>query len=154
MAATYQQEIIQLHLKISEKNEALEDTLSIGARLRELQRDNNELRLKVKSLTVDLENTQTQLTDGRTNHQLSLQNVKRQITEKESEVNNLKAEKDAARKKISQVDEEMRKAMVYQDELHGENTRLRAEVNGWNTRHEQVVHQFKYFYLSTYILIK
>ena len=142
LSSNYQLQISLLQQKLTEKNDALDDTYQISVRLQKMQRENEEFQIRNKFLSSELERYESIISTKDANQYLELHNLKKQLAEKDVIAQNFQSEIMQLKKREVQLQDEHRHLVRYNDELQNENLNLRAEANKLISRLDSASHQF------------
>jgi chromosome segregation ATPase len=137
----YELEISNLSNKITILQNNAEDTSELQ-RLRVIQREKNDLELKVRSLLQELDDIRAAKEELRIQSEKDERLFKRQLADQISVGKSFQSEKDSLQSKCNVLEDEMRVIQRQKEDLVQELNRLRKELDKVVNRLEENAHQY------------
>ncbi|TPX57525.1 hypothetical protein PhCBS80983_g03781 [Powellomyces hirtus] len=142
MELSYQEELNALENRMLELRQCLE-TSTDPQRLRELQRDNADLQLRVSSMLPELEELRAEKEKLHIDNEQLSRLSKRRLLDEISHSKSLQAEKDALAVKLATIEAESAQTLRSLDQATENNVDLTKELDRARSRLDEVSHQFK-----------
>ncbi|KAI8919406.1 hypothetical protein DFJ77DRAFT_508284 [Powellomyces hirtus] len=142
MELSYQEELNALENRMLELRQCLE-TSTDPKRLRELQRDNADLQLRVSSMLPELEELRAEKEKLHIDNEQLSRLSKRRLLDEISHSKSLQAEKDALAVKLATIEAESAQTLRSLDQATENNVDLTKELDRARSRLDEVSHQFK-----------
>ncbi|KAI9333919.1 hypothetical protein DFJ73DRAFT_39686 [Zopfochytrium polystomum] len=134
------EEIASFEERVKELQSCI-DSLSDTDRVRQLQRQNADLHLKIQGLTEELEEQRCRRESLRVEMEQKERLSQRRLIEEGAALKCATMERDSFAAKSQALQEELRQKARLQDELSEENARLKKEVLRAQSQAEEVAHR-------------